>query len=71
MCLYIHNWKYRNVDLGFLTVNGIVSATWCQHSVYSKHSLLSEGQLQDFQNIIKYVLSQISLLNLVSWPTPC
>ena len=37
---------------------------------YCKDSLQYDGQVQDFQNIMKYVLSQVSLLNLVSWPTP-
>jgi len=45
--------------------------TRCQCNQYSKHSLLSEGQFQGFHNIMKYVLSQLSLLNLVSWLTPC
>jgi len=44
--------------------------TRCQRNQSSKNSLLSEGQFQDFWNIMKYVLSQISLLILVSWPTP-
>jgi len=54
-----------------MTVNELVSATRRQRNQYSKHSLLYEGQLQDFQNIMKYVLSQLSLLNLVPWLTPC
>jgi len=58
------------VDISFWIVNGLVSATRCQRNQYRKHSLLYEGQFQDFQNIMKYVLSQLSLLNLVSWPTP-
>ena len=70
LCLHIHNRKYDNVDFGFLTVNELVSTTKCQLNQVSKHSLLYQGQFQDFQNIMKYVLSQLSLLNLVSWPTP-
>jgi len=58
----------RNSDTAFLTVNGPISMTRCQRNQYTKHSLLSEGQLQDFQNILKYLLSELSSLNLVSSP---
>jgi hypothetical protein len=61
---------YCNVELGFLTVSKLISATRCLGNQYSQHSPLFEGQFQDFQNIMKYILSQWSLLNLVSWPTP-
>jgi len=68
--LHMHNRKYPNVDFGLLIVNELFSITRCLCNQYSKHSLLYEGQFQHFQNTLKYVLSQISWLNLVSWPTP-
>jgi hypothetical protein len=68
--LTIHNWKYWNVDFGFLAVNELLWTTRCQHNYNNTQSLLYEGQFQDFQNIMKYVLSQWYLLNLVSWQTP-
>ena len=70
MCPHIHNWKFRDADFDSLRVNELVSMTRCQCNQYSKHSLLFEGQFQDFHIIMKYVLSQLCLLNLVSWPTP-
>ena len=69
-CLHIHNRKYRQADFGFLTVNEVVSTTRCQGNQYREHSLVYKSQFQDFQNIAKYVHSQLSLENLVSWPTP-
>jgi len=69
-CLHLHNGLYCDADFGFLTVNELVSTTRCQRNQYSKHSLLYDSQFQDFQNIMKYILSQLSLPNLVSWPTP-
>jgi len=69
-CLHIHNRKYLDADFGFLAVSELISMIRCQCTQYSKHSLLYEGQFQDFQNIMKYVLSLLSLLNLVSWLTP-
>jgi len=70
MWLHMHNRKYRDADFAFLTVNELISMTRCQRNQYRKHSWLYEGQFQDFQNIMKYTLSQLSLLNLVSWLTP-
>jgi len=69
-CLYIYNREYCDADFGLLKVNDLVSTTRGLYNQYRKHSLLYEGQFQDIQNILKYVLSQLSLLNLVSWPTP-
>jgi len=69
-CLHIHYRLYRDANCGFLTVNGLVLTTRCQRDQYSKHSPLYEGQCQNFQNMMKYVLSQLSLINLVSYPTP-
>jgi len=70
-CLHIPNGKYCKADSGLLTVNELVSATGCYRNQYCKYPLPYEGQFQDFHNIMKYVLSQLSLLNLVSWPTRC
>jgi len=58
----------------------VTSAFWHSNNSFPRpgvskikntHSLLYEGQFQDFQSILKYVLSQFTLLNLVSWLTPC
>jgi len=59
------------VDFHWLTVNELISVASGQRNQYCKYSLLYECQFQDFQNILKYILSQLSLLNLVSLPTPC
>jgi len=69
-CLYFQNRKYHDLDFGFLTVNELVSTTRCQRNQYSKHFFVSEGQFQNFQNMVIYVLSQLSFRNLVSWPKP-
>ena len=70
MCPHILNPKYHTMDIGFLTVNELVSATRCQCNNYDWHFLLYERQFQDFQNIMKYVLFQLSLQKLVPWLTP-
>jgi len=62
---------YGDADFGIFRVNQPVSTNRYQCKHYSKHSLRQEGQFQNIQNILKCVLSQLSLLNLVSWPTPC
>jgi len=67
--LHIHNGQYCDPGCGFLTVNTLVSTSRCQHNQYSKHYLLYEGQFQHFHNMLKYVLSELSSLNLVSWLT--
>jgi len=70
MCPHIHTQKSGDVDLGILKIKELLSTTRCQCNQYCKHSSVYESQFQDFQNITKFVLSQLSLLNLVSWPTP-
>jgi hypothetical protein len=68
-CNHIRNRWYCNADIDSVTLNEMFSMTRCQRNQYSKHSLLYEGQFLDFQNIMKYVLFQLSMPNLVSWPT--
>jgi len=68
---HIDNWRNCNGDVRIVTVDELVSANRCQPNQYSKHYLLYGGLFQYIQNVMKYVLSQRSLINLVSWPTPC
>jgi len=68
-CLHIHNRKYCNANFGFLKFTELVSAISCQRNQYPKHSLLNAAQFQDFEYIMKYVLSQWSMHNLGWWPS--
>jgi len=52
-------------------VKEVISMISCRGNQHSKHSVLFEGRFQEFEKYFKYILSQLSLLNLVSWPTPC
>jgi len=65
-CLHIHNRLYCDADFGLLTFNELISTTRCQGNQYSIHSLVCNGQFEKSQNILKYRVSQLSSLNLVS-----
>jgi len=51
---------------GLLTINELISTTRCQCNRYSQHFLLYDDHFQDFQNILKYVLPQLSSPDLVT-----
>ena len=61
----INNWQYCDSYIRLLMFNEVVSTARCWCNQWSEHSLLYGSQFQDCQNYFKYVLSQLSLLNLV------
>jgi len=66
MSLFLDKLLYHDANFDTLTVNECSSTTRCQCNHFCIHSLAYEGEFQNSQNIIKYVLSQLSLLNLIS-----